>query len=433
MFGEYFTPAYVSAFNSNYSTYENASHIENLIWNLTGAVNDGALMEGEKANFRFTLTNIGGIAKNNFDVMAQEIINGEGSGSAGASALDYDVKALQRKSFSTEAFFTIPSNVISMSERKTSIRVRMQAAGKASSQVMTIFKPAGFENSGVSSNVRQAELYLPVTIYNPKNITSVEDVRIRMIVNGQIAEEKSLGMLPAGQQELTFVMAQDFFDMIGKSYNFRVELDYGSETIQARENINVRIDKKAALIEFFDYLVLEKSAKLPKGVKYEDYLNRYLRVVTDMHKEEVAAVQRELVPANSTKKRRAAKRKYQAMFELDRLDNFESSNASIMLHLYKKRPHNDSNRKLKRNLDANTREALKKLAQMNLLMIRDQYLTFGRRGDDRHRREYLADTVCGSAQVLYAFMHNKRRKDATRIEINVKGGNRRDKFVCDAN
>ena len=428
MYGSYFQPAYQSAFSSNYSTYENAPHVERLSWNLVGAANDGALLQGESASFNFSLTNIGGQGKS-FTVMAQELLNGEGGGSAGASSKDYSIKGLQKKAYSTEAFFVLPSNAISQSERKTQIRVSMQAAGRSSSQVLTIFKPAGFENSNVSSSIKQAELYLPVTIYNPKNISSVENVKVRMYVNGQVVEEKQLGMLPAGEQQLTFTMAAEFFAMIGKSYSFKVELDYGNETIQARENIQLSIDKKAALVEYFDYLVLEKSAKLPSGVKYDEYVNKYINAVTEVHTAEVQAVQQALIPANSSSKRRDVRKAMKPAFDLDRKDRYESRNPSIMLQIYNKRPNNDSNRKLKKN-PSHLQAALKKLAQKNLLMMRAEYLKFGTRGDDRHRRTYFGETVCGSAQVLYGFMHNKRRKDAEVITINTKGAKKKDAFTC---
>ena len=147
MFESFFTPAYSSSFNSTYDEFKSKSSVEGLSWSLMETINDGALMEGEKASFNFTLTNIGGQAKNNFTVMAQELLMGENPGSGKASSKDYDIKALQRKSFTTEAFFVMPQNAISFSERKTDVRVSMQAAGLTGTQIYTIFKPVGFENS----------------------------------------------------------------------------------------------------------------------------------------------------------------------------------------------------------------------------------------------------------------------------------------------
>ena len=270
----------------------------------------------------------------------------------------------------------------------------------------------------------------------------MEDVKVRMYMNGAMVEEKSLGMLPPGEHQLTFTMSQDFFDMIGKSYSFKVELQYGAEVIQARENINVSINKEDALVDYFKYLVLQKSAKLPSGVKYQDYVDQYIDVVSQMYEAEVQEV---LATMRATDKDdvRKVKRSLQPKFQLDRKDNYKSRNPSIILRIYKERPfgdvkprRNSRRKKVLKDMDSNTKAVLQKLANRNVLMLRREFLTFDRKsGTHRTRRDGYANTVCGTAQVLYNFLENtaRVREGKETITINVKGAKKREAFVCDEN
>lgn len=418
-YAQAFQPTYVREFGINYNEMSNKSVLQNLHWEIVEDDSDGALLQGERLSFEFGLTNIGGKGKRigvNAGVNDSENQN--------RSAYGYDVTALSQKSFRTDSFVILPENEIGIDQKETNIQISFGADGHVGSKVVTIFKPVGFENGSPRANLQTSELIVPVTISNPKNIASSESVVVSMYMNGQKMDQ-NFDNLPSGTQNINFKVKKDFFEMLGQTYNFKVELSYGGEVIQSRENLSVTINQKNALVEYFDYLVLNRNAVLPST--FDAQFARYRAQIKAISRAEISPMIPELNELGHvnmfSSKRSDITDKYEDLYKLNRSDNTSVSGPGILTQLYLKRVGNDNKRTLKK-LDKKVQAAYKSLASDGLVMIYQLMTEL----DDRHRRSYR-NGVCHLAQQLVSLLSNKTRStygDKASYQLSKK-----QKFSCE--
>jgi hypothetical protein len=416
---EVFTPTYQQQFIMDYEDMASKSVIKNMHWNIIGDDADGVLLTGEKISFEFGFTNIGGEAKEvGVNAGINDVENTNRSNST------YNVVALSQKTFKTDSFLIISEDEVNISEKQADVSISFSSDGNYDSRVKTIFKPAGFENGSPQANLQNSELTVPLTISNPKNISSDEEVVVSMYLNGHKMQQ-SFSKLKPGKQQISFTVKKDFFEMLDQTFNFKVELSYGGQIIQSRENLSVSIDKKDALVEYFDYLVLNKNAVLP--TTYQDQFARYRKAVKQMTREELAPMVKELndlghVGTFSNARGRVTK-KYKALYKLTgRGDRMKVSSPGIITQLYLKREGNKSKRSL-RKLDTDVKAAYQMLGNDGLFLV---YNMMGEL-DKEHQKSYRGAT-CSLAQVLVGIFENKTRTyygDSVSYKLSKKK-----KFSC---
>jgi hypothetical protein len=395
-----FTPTYQRQFVSDYEDMADKSVLKNMHWNVIGADKDGVLLTGEKISFEFGFTNIGGQSK---DVNANAGVNDVETVNKSDSL--YNVVALSNKTFKTESFIIIPEDEINLRDKQANVSISFSSDGNYDSRVKTIFKPAGFENGSPQANLQNSELIVPITISNPKNIKSDEEVTVSMYFNGHKMDQSFTDLAP-GQQDISFTVKKDFFEMLDKTFNFKVELSYGGQVIQSRENLNVSIDKKDALVEYFDYLVLNKNAVL--STTYETQFARYRKEVKKMTREELAPMIAELndlghVGAFSNARGRVTK-KYKELYKLSNSDKPKVNSPGVITQLYLKREGNKSKRSLKK-LDADVKAAYKMLGNDGLFLVYNMMTEL----EKDHQKSYRT-AVCPLAEILLGTFENKTRK-----------------------
>jgi hypothetical protein len=411
-----FTPSYNEEFGASHREMSNKSVLSNLHWDVVGNDNDGALLLNEKIAFEFGYKNIGG---QGIEVGARGGIND--SENTKKSNSSYNVTALSNKTFKTESFLIVPENAISLNEKQANVSISFGSEGRYSSKIKTVFKPAGFENGSPQANLQNSELIVPVTISNPKNISSDEEVIITMFLNGPRMDQVFTDLEP-GEQNISFTVKKDFFEMLDKTFNFKLELSYAGKVIQSRENLSVSVNKKEALIEYFDYLALNQNAVLPGT--YEAQFAKYKSAIIELTKNEMQPMMDEL---NKLKKpgfwdsvrgvfknpKGNITKKYKPLWKLDRKNRSKLSNPGIITQLFQKRNGYSKNG----SYTTSAKNAYKAISGEVLALIHSNTKEMS-----DYTKSSFESAVCPLVDISHSLYKNSERQRSGDIRVPMKSG-----------
>lgn len=411
-----FTPAYNKVFGIEHDEMSNKSVLSNMHWSVIGNDNDGVLLQNEKIAFEFGYKNIGGKSKT---VDARGGVND--SENTSKSSGSYEVTALSNKSFKTESFLIIPEDVISLDQKQANVTISFGSNGGYDREIKTVFKPAGFENGSPQANLQNSELIVPVTISNPKNISSDEEVIITMFLNGQRMDQVFTNLEP-GEQDISFTVKKDFFEMLDQTFNFKLELSYAGQVIQSRENLSVSVNKKEALVEYFDYLALNQNAVLPGT--YEAQFAKYKSAIIEITKNEMQPMMDEL---NKLKKpgfwesvRGAFKnpkgnitKKYKPLWKLDRKNRSKLANPGIMTQLFQKRNGYSKNG----SYTTSAKKAYNAISADVLALVHSNTKKMS-----DYTKSSFESAVCSLVDISYSLYKNSERQRSGALRVPMKSG-----------
>ena len=405
---------------SHYQKLNSTSYLEDFKYQIMAGVADGIFTPGEKLGFSFSIANIGGRG-------TKLNVSGGFNTQNANSANSYEIAATTKKSYVTEAFLSIPSNAIPLSERSANVQLKFNVDKFNQTQNLQVFNESGFDSNSAVAKIEKLIIEVPVTVSNPSNTANSKESTLNLYMNGQLVGQKKLGKLNPGSQSLSFQVALDFFAILDQTYSLQLELIYGTQRLQFKENMLVSINKREALKTYFQALVNAENASVPQGQSMSAYKDRLVQYIIQDARLELQTYmeQAKLAVDDSESLRFASKNDIWAIYR----GRPKNDKPSILADIVALSPYVQGRDAIRR-MNAEQKRVYDNFAnQIAILMIEvskkaDQVFT------KQSLRERFMKTTCDAAVLSHSMMKQEKPDSSSSYQLEFYSSSSNQLYYC---